>query len=102
MASSMIVPNQSFPAAERRAWPTSSGAKRARCGSAKSSALATIRPGTTMRTPPSSPRPSVITKNEARSGPRAKPMLPPTEKSDIPLARRFPLTKLANFDPSGW
>ena len=25
-------------------------------------------------------------------GPRAKPMLPPTEKSDMPLARRLPLT----------
>ena len=55
-----------------------------------------------MRTPPSSPSPRVITKNEARSGPSAKPMLPPTEKSDMPLARRLPLTKLANFEPSGW
>ena len=45
------------------------------------------------KTPPSRPSPSVITKNEARSGPRAKPMLPPTEKSDMPLARRrLPLT----------
>ena len=28
---------------------------------------------------------------EAYTGPSAKPMLPPTEKNDIPLARREPL-----------
>ena len=55
-----------------------------------------------MRTPPSRPSPSVMTKNDARSGPSAKPTLPPTEKSDMPLARRSPLTKLANLEPSGW
>ena len=102
IASSMIIPRQSFPAAERRACPTASGAKRARCGRAKSSADATMSPGTTMKTPPSSPSPSVITRNDANSGPMAKPTLPPTEKSDMPLARRSPLTKLANFEPSGW
>ena len=34
--------------------------------------------------------------------PTAKPMLPPIENSDIPLARRSPLANAANFDPSGW
>ena len=29
-------------------------------------------------------------------------MFPPSEKSAIPLARRFPLTNAANFEPSGW
>ena len=28
--------------------------------------------------------------------------MPPIEKSDIPLARRRPLTYAANFEPSGW
>jgi hypothetical protein len=29
-------------------------------------------------------------------------MLPPIEKSDMPLARRAPLTYAAYFEPSGW
>jgi hypothetical protein len=29
-------------------------------------------------------------------------MLPPIEKSDMPLARRRPLAYAANFEPSGW
>ena len=29
---------------------------------------------------------------EANTGPSAKPRLPPTEKNDMPLARRVPLT----------
>src|SRR5919204_6643287 len=29
-------------------------------------------------------------------------MLPPIEKTDIPLARRRPLAYAANFEPSGW
>ena len=45
-----------------------------------------------MNTPPSRPSPSVMTKNEAISGPSANPMLPPTENSDMPLARLLPLT----------
>ena len=30
-----------------------------------------------------------MTKNEARSGPSAKPTFPPTEKKDMPVARRL-------------
>ena len=29
-------------------------------------------------------------------------MLPPTENTDMPLARWSPLAYAANFDPSGW
>jgi hypothetical protein len=32
-----------------------------------------------------------MTKKDASSGPRAKPTFPPTEKKDMPVARRSPL-----------
>src|SRR6266516_2227833 len=96
-SSSASAPGRSSPATERAPL---TGAKLPRNGTAASRSAATTRHGTASRRPPVSPNAS--TSGVVAVGPSAYPTLPPIEKRLIPLARRLPLAKAANFEPSGW
>ena len=66
-------------------------ARTRRCSRAREEEqTATTIPGIAISRPPSSPRARMSV--EATTGPSAKPRLPPTEKTAMPLARRVPLT----------
>src|SRR5512145_2328841 len=47
-------------------------------------------------------RPYRDTRKIAAGAPTAKPRLPPTEKSDIPVARLSATTQAVDLNPSGW
>src|SRR5919201_506483 len=97
--SSSFIATGSFSPARACATPAC-GTNASRYGVVVSKANATAMLGSASRSPPRSP--NAATSAVVATGPSAKPRLPPIENHAMPLARLRPLTKPANFEPSGW